>query len=367
MQTDKNKSKKILGMCCDVQPMESSRRKFIRNCFATAGVAAFGGWSLVACSNTSTARNATSRQVENAYSSPRYLELESSGELEAREKALWEKMESCDLCPRRCRVNRMAGRQGICSSDDTVKVASYGPHPGEEAPFVGRRGSGTIFFSNCNLLCIFCQNWQINHRGEGTQVTHQRIATMMISLQRRGCHNINWVTPTHVVPHLVSALRIAIGNGLNIPVLYNCGGYESLEVIKLLDGVVDMYLPDFKFQDGTLAARFAQGVSDYPERAAAAVKEMHRQVGTLQTYDNGIAYRGVLIRHLVLPENSAGTDDFVRWVAAELGTDTHVNIMSQYRPEFRAREFPPLDRRLTQAEFAQAMRWAREAGLHNFH
>ncbi|MCL2791644.1 MAG: hypothetical protein FWD87_00995 [Spirochaetaceae bacterium] len=196
--------------------------------------------------------------------------------------------------------------------------------------------------------------------------THDNLASIMLDLQRRGCHNINYVTPTHMVPHIVKALRIAIKQGLHIPLVFNTGGYESLEVIQLLDGVVDIYLPDFKFQDSNIAARFTHGAPDYFLHAAAAIKEMHRQTGTLHTID-GIGQRGIIVIHLVMPENLAGTDSFVRWVVSELGPDTHVNIMAQYRPMFRAHEHPPLDRRITPEEFAQAIRWAREAGLYNFH
>jgi putative pyruvate formate lyase activating enzyme len=188
----------------------------------------------------------------------------------------------------------------------------------------------------------------------------------MLSLQRRGCHNINFVTPTHLIPHIVSALRLAIARGLNIPLLYNTSGYDSLEVIKLLDGVIDVYLPDFKYQDAASAARFSQGAPDYPLHVAAAIKEMHRQVGTLQQTD-GVATRGLLIRHLVLPENTADTDRFVRWVVSELGVDTHVNIMGQYSPQYKANEYPQLSRRPTRIELTQAMNWAREAGLKHFH
>ena len=349
--------------------MALSRREFIKGCLALTGTAALGGLGL------NWVRNLFGESAP-AYR-PGYLDLEYSGELARREQALWKLFENCSLCPRMCGVNRVEGNMGVCSSDNTFRVASHGPHFGEETPFVGRRGfrfsggSGTIFFSNCSLLCIFCQNWQINHRGDGRVTSHAELARMMLSLQRRGCHNINLVTPTHLVPHLVTALRLAIAEGLNLPLLYNTGGYDSLEVIKLLDGVVDIYLPDFKFQDAELAARFAKGAPDYPRHAAAAIKEMHRQVGVLQQAPNGIAYRGLLIRHLVLPENVAGTDDFVRWVVSELDPETHVNIMSQYAPQFRARSYPdkyqPLHRRPTSGEFAQAMRWAHEAGLRNFH
>ena len=350
-----------------------SRRNFIKVCLTTAGVMAFGGWIFrnfrlgsSAVDNSSIKSGATSVPQRGDVYRPRYLELAKSGELERRERELWKKMERCSLCPRMCGTNRMAGRKGICSADNTFKVASHGPHFGEERPLVGQNGSGTIFFSNCNLLCVSCLNWQINHLGEGRQVTSAQLADMMLTLQRRGCHNINLVTPSHIVPHAVTALRLAIDKGLNIPLLYNCSGYESLEVIQLLDGIVDIYLPDFKYQDSKLAARFSQGAPDYVRHTSAAIKEMHRQVGTLSQV-NGVAHRGLLIRHLVLPENLAATDVFARWVVSELGADTHVNIMSQYRPIFRAQEYPPLDRRLISGEFEQAMRWAREAGLRNFH
>jgi len=220
--------------------------------------------------------------------------------------------------------------------------------------------------SHCNLLCIFCQNWQINHRGDGTYTTHAELAQMLLEMQRMGCHNVSFLTPTHLVPHLISGLRLAIAGGLHVPLCYNTGGYDSLEVIKLLDGVVDIYQPDFKFMDSDIAAHFTNGAPDYTLHAAAAIKEMHRQVGPLHVTD-GLASHGLVVRHLVLPENVGGTDAFIRWVVEELGTETHVNIMGQYWPAFRAGEFPPLDRRLTQGEYAQAMLWAREAGLRNFH
>ena len=361
--------------------MAPSRRKFIQGCLATAGVAALGGLTCAGCKPVQTSPTAPdpSRLRPSAEGSsggggsqgtrarePGYLSLERSGELERREKALWAMLERCILCPRYCGVNRVAGEQGICSSAATFKVASFGPHFGEERPLVGRSGSGTIFFSNCTLLCVFCQNWEINHRGDGRPTNHADLARMMLALQRSGCHNINLVTPTHVVPHIVRALRIAIADGLHTPLVYNSSGYDTLEMIRLLDGIVDIYLPDFKYQDAAIAARFSRGARDYPGHTAAAIREMHRQVGVLQ-HENGIAYRGLLIRHLVLPENLAGTDSFVRWVVTELSPETHVNIMGQYRPQHRAREHPPLSRRPTREELDQAMKWAREAGLRNFH
>ena len=373
--------------------MTTSRRKFIRNSLIAAGAVAIGGAGLVRLGRSSRQALYERRDVvagdlvagdlrapeepgarprpldAEAWSpatemAPRYLELERTGELAKREAALWKIFERCRLCPRHCGAPRAAGRAGMCGAADTFKVASIGAHFGEERPLVGQNGSGTIFFSNCNTLCIFCQNWEINHRGDGRESSHAKLAEKMLQLQARGCHNINLVTPTHLVPHIVSALRIAIKDGLNIPFVYNSSGFDSLEVIKLLDGVIDIYLPDFKYQDAKIAARFSNGAPDYPKHAAAAIKEMHRQVGDLQMV-NGIAYRGLIIRHLILPDNLAGTDEFVKWVARELGPNTHVNIMAQFRPAFQSYRYPPLDRRPTQKEIDQAMRWARNAGLRN--
>ncbi len=296
---------------------------------------------------------------------PGYLALARSGELAARAEQLWEVLASCRLCPRRCGANRLEGEVGVCSSTARLKVHSAGPHFGEEPPLVGRWGSGTIFFSNCNLLCCFCQNWEINHRGDGAFLGIDALADMMLALQERGCHNINLVTPTHVVPHIVRAVIHAIPRGLRLPLVYNTGGYDNPEIVALLDGIVDIYLPDFKYQDGEVAAKFSAGARDYPEVAAEVIREMHRQVGVLAVDERGIARRGLIIRHLVLPNNLAGTDRFVRWVAAELGPGTAVNIMSQYRPEHRAPGMAELARRLTPEEWRQALAWAREAGLTN--
>ncbi len=296
---------------------------------------------------------------------PAYLHMEQKERLDALDKELWELFRSCTCCPRRCGVNRLKGETGFCSSTAKLKVHSSGAHFGEERPLVGNGGSGTIFFSNCNLLCSFCQNWEINHRGDGKFISHENLARMMLDLQQMGCHNVNLVTPTHVVPHIVRALRIAIPMGLRLPLVYNTGGYDSLDVIRKLAGVVDIYLPDFKYQDGKLAAKYSSEASDYPEVAAAVIQEMHRQVGILRLNSRGIAQRGVIVRHLVMPQNIAGTDRFVRWVAESLSPQTYVNIMAQYRPEHRALEYPELSRRITNAEFQQALIWAHDAGLTN--
>jgi putative pyruvate formate lyase activating enzyme len=294
---------------------------------------------------------------------PAYLRLERSGELERRARALRAIYKSCRLCPRRCGVNRLKGETGVCRSAAIVKVASFHPHHGEEQPISGRNGSGTVFFSHCNLLCVFCQNWTINHRGDGSWIPDDELGDIFVDLQRRGCHNINLVTPTHVVPNIVAGLRYAIARGLRVPLVYNCGGYEPLEVIRLLDGIVDIYLPDFKYMDGAVAGRLSHGAGDYPNMAAAAIVEMHRQVGELRLDSRGIALRGLLIRHLVLPGNLAGTDKFVRWVAEQLTPGTWVNMMPQYHPDHEARRYPEISRRITQAEFDQALQWATDAGL----
>jgi len=329
--------------------MAPSRRRFLHDSLAAAG-----GLALP-----------LSGHAAAAGFEPSYLRLARQGRLRNVEKELWAVLDACRLCPRACGANRRDGESGVCRSTARLKVASFGPHFGEERPLVGRGGSGTIFFSNCNLLCCFCQNWEINHRGDGRFISDVELADMMLDLQDRGCHNINLVTPTHVVPHIVKALRAAVDRGLRLPLVYNTGGYDSLDVIRALDGVVDIYLPDFKYQDGALAAKYSSGAADYPDVAAAVIKEMHRQVGRLQVDGRGVAVRGLIIRHLVMPRNIAGTDRFTRWVARELTADTYVNIMGQYRPEHLARDYPELSRRITSEEWVQALAWAHAAGLTN--
>ncbi len=341
--------------------MGPSRRQFLIECLAATGSL---GFSAEKCGPVAGRPGMTKIAAQGTFE-PAYLQMEREKKLEALGEELWELFRNCSCCPRRCGVDRLSGKTGFCSSTARLKVHSKGAHFGEERPLVGSGGSGTIFFSNCNLLCCFCQNWEINHRGDGEFLGHEDLARMMIDLQHMGCHNINLVTPTHVVPHIVKALRIAISMGLRLPLVYNTGGYDSLDVIRKLAGVVDIYLPDFKYQDGKLAARYSSEASDYPEVAAAVIREMHRQVGILRLNARGVAERGLMIRHLVMPQNIAGTDRFVRWVAEELSPQTYVNIMAQYRPEHRAREYPELSRRITNAEFQQALLWARGAGLTN--
>ena len=272
-------------------------------------------------------------------------------------------LEGCRICPRCCGVNRLAGESGKCHVTWPVIVSSYGPHFGEEAPLVGRQGSGTIFFTYCNLNCVFCQNYTISQRGEGSSVSSRQLAQMMLSLQARDCHNINLVTPTHVMPNILNATRIALKKGLSIPLVYNTSGYERVEILKLLDGIVDIYLPDMKYMDADQAQEYSSGASDYPEMAKAAIMEMNRQVGGHLTDKRGIALRGLMIRHLVMPNRVAGTEKFTKWVAENLPKSTYVNVMAQYRVEYKAFEYQQIARGITVEEFLEAMGWAEKFGL----
>lgn len=251
---------------------------------------------------------------------------------------------------------------GICRGGAAAKVSSVGPHYGEEPPLVGRGGSGTIFFAHCNLLCVFCQNYDISHWAQGPEVSAGELANYMVYLQSRGCHNINFVTPTHYVAQILEALPLAVEAGLRLPLVYNCGGYESMETLALLDGIIDIYMPDVKFWDPVVAQEFTTA-EDYPRRMKEAVKEMHRQVGDLIMDERGIALRGLLIRHLVLPQDKAGTYQVLQFIAEEVSPHSYVNVMRQYRPAYKAREYPPLARRITEEEFARAIGIATNFGL----
>jgi putative pyruvate formate lyase activating enzyme len=290
-----------------------------------------------------------------------YLKL-SRQELRERIHLAEEILKSCTLCPRNCEVDRTSGELGFCRTGDKPFVSSWNPHFGEEAPLVGRHGSGTIFFSHCNLGCLFCQNWTISHLDEGSIISFEALSNIMLTLQSYGCHNINFVTPTHQVPMILRALEIAIDRGLKVPLVYNCGGYESIETLNILDGIIDIYMPDFKYADPEPAMRYSKA-KDYPSVARAAIKEMHRQVGDLVMDSRGIALRGLLVRHLVLPEGLAGTEKIVKFLAEEISADTYTNIMAQYYPCFQADEHPPLDRRITNEEYRRAVKAARDAGL----
>jgi len=294
---------------------------------------------------------------------PSYIQLYHSGQMEERLKLLKEILQSCQLCPRQCKVNRLKGEKGYCKAPYELMVSSAFPHFGEEPPLVGLYGSGTIFLTHCNLRCIFCQNYEISHLGEGETITPRDLAKIMLYLQSQGCHNINFVTPTHYVPQIVEGLKHAIGGGLNIPLVYNCGGYESLEVIKLIEGIFDIYMPDIKFFNAELAKKYCNA-PDYPEVVKKVVKEMHRQVGDLLIDNNGIAYHGLLIRHLVMPNCLEDTKEILHFIAKEISTDTYTNIMNQYRPLYMAHQYSEIARRISLKEYLTALQMAKEFGLY---
>lgn len=291
-----------------------------------------------------------------------YPALHEKGLLRARAENALKLLEDCRLCPRGCARDRTRGEHGFCRTGRYASVASYGPHFGEEAPLVGTNGSGTIFFSSCNLLCSFCQNSEISHGRQGTETGPAELAAMMLDLKEQGCHNINFVTPSHVVPQILEALAIAAESGLDLPLVYNTGGYDAVETLKLLDGVIDIYMPDFKFWDGEAALTFCSA-PDYRDIACKAIGEIHAQVGDLILDEAGIAERGLLVRHLVMPSGLAGTGDVMRFLAQEVSRNTYVNIMDQYRPCYRAAGDPRAGRRITADEYEEAVEEARQAGI----
>jgi len=293
---------------------------------------------------------------------PVYIKTKSEGRLNYIIEELESKLNPCVLCSRRCRANRYVGDLGYCRAPYDIYVSSAFAHFGEEAPLVGIYGSGTIFFTHCNLRCIFCQNYDISLFGEGSRYSYMELARVMLELQKRGCHNINLVTPTHYVPQIIKALDIAIEEGLNIPIVYNCGGYESLEVIKLLDGIVDIYMPDIKFMEKELSKKYCKA-ENYPDVVSVVVKEMQRQVGDLNINNQGIALRGLLIRHLVMPDSSENTKRVLKFIKDEVSENAFVNIMAQYHPCLGTEEFPELSRRITNKEYMDALEYAKQIGL----
>lgn len=291
-----------------------------------------------------------------------YLELARSGELHRRVLAATALLESCRFCPRACGANRLAGEKGHCQTGMYARVCSYGPHLGEEDPLRGWRGSGTIFFGRCNLNCCFCQNHDISQTSAGVEVTPQQLADIMLHIQNEGCHNINLVSPTHVVAQILAALEIAVENGLTLPLVYNTGGYDSIETLQLLDGVVDIYMPDMKYGDDEAGQRYSNA-PDYSTHNRAALREMYRQVGDLFIDQHGLAASGLIVRHLVLPNGLAGTQEVVQFLATEISRNTYLNLMDQYRPAYKAALYPELNRPVSRAEYQQAVQWAYDAGL----
>lgn len=305
------------------------------------------------------------REIPTKGFEPAYLKLHRTGDLKQRGEELWAMMENCRLCPRMCGANRLKGEKGFCGSGSRLEISSYHPHFGEEKPLVGKGGSGTVFMSNCSLRCVFCINWEISQGGEGFSRSIDQLAGMMLSLQKRGCPNINIVTPTHYSPHVLLALDKAAPGGLRVPLVYNTCGWERIEILKLLDGVVDIYLPDFKYSDGQMASKYSSGAESYPVIVKKALLEMHRQTGVAKPAPDGLMYRGLMIRHLVMPNNVSGTREVIDWIAENLPADTYVNLMSQYSPHYKASDYPEISRGITRAEYADAVNHAKKSGLTN--
>jgi len=297
---------------------------------------------------------------------PAYLKLHKTGELGNRAEKLWAIMERCQLCPRKCGANRLKGESGFCHSPgSTLVISAFHPHFGEERPLVGTGGSGTIFITHCNLRCVFCQNWEISQLGMGAECALEDFAAMMLRLNEIGCHNINFVTPTHYSALILKALAIAAENGLQLPIVYNTSGWERLEILEVLDGIVDIYLPDFKYWDSDMSAKYSSGAESYPEVTKAAILEMHRQVGVATPKKDGIIQRGLMIRHLVMPNNVSGSEQIMEWIAENLPKNTYVNIMAQYTPLFKAYDYPEISRRITKEEYVRVVKRAQEVGLTN--
>jgi len=293
---------------------------------------------------------------------PAYRKTLQTGELEEKSTALVGLLSSCDICPRKCGVDRIAGEVGICGVGERVWVSSYGPHHGEEDPLSGVNGSGTIFFSGCNLNCLYCQNADISQKLTGMEISTRELANMMLELQGMGCHNINLVSPTHVVPQIAEAIYLAAVDGLTLPVVYNSGGYDSLQTLQYLNGIIDIYMPDMKYSDEKVGRDFSD-IPSYPAVNQAAVLEMHRQVGNLKISGDGVAERGLLIRHLVLPNGLAGSKQVLRFIAEKISVDTYLNIMDQYRPAYLAYRKIDINRKITRAEYMDIIHYAESLGM----
>ena len=293
---------------------------------------------------------------------PSYLELYERGVLRERVEEARKRLESCTLCPNVCRADRLKGEMGQCKVGRFALVSSFGPHFGEESVLRGTRGSGTVFFAGCNLKCLYCQNYEISQLLDGADVNAEKLAEIFLRVQSMGCHNLNLVTPSHVVAQILEALELAIPQGFKLPIVYNTSGYDSVQALRLLDGVVDIYMPDLKYSDSAIAEKYS-GIKHYWEVARVAFKEMHRQVGDL-VIEDGLAKRGLLIRHLVLPYGLAGSREVLRFIAEGLSRNSWVNVMTQYHPAYKAFEYPELSRRITSSEYVEAVEYARSLGLH---
>ena len=295
---------------------------------------------------------------------PSYLESYNNGHLDNLIERAYKMLESCYICPRRCGVNRLKNELGFCKTGLKARLCSYMPHHGEEPPLSGTQGSGAIFFSFCNMSCVYCQNYEFSQAGGGREVDFQELAQFMLELQKMGCHNINLVTPTHVMPQILKALKSAISGGLNLPLVYNTGGYELAQIIKLLEGIVDIYLPDMRYADSNTAIKYSCA-PEYPQYNQSAVKEMHRQVGIAKINNEGIIKRGLIIRHLVLPNNISGTKKIMHFIHDEISPDTYISLMSQYAPYYKASQLKEISRRISLDEYEEAKSIMEKYGLRN--
>ncbi len=295
---------------------------------------------------------------------PSYLELYLRGQLEERIKQAFKLIESCSICPRRCGINRLSDQKGFCNSGYLPRIYSYMPHFGEEPCISGYRGSGAIFFSGCNMSCVYCQNYKFSQLNQGREIKLEDLAQVMLDLQQVGCHNINLVTPTHIMPQILEALSIAIPKGLRLPLIYNTSGYELPEILMLLDNIIDIFLVDMRYSENCISKRYSNA-ADYPEINKAAVKQMYKQVGTAKFDKHGLIYKGIIIRHLVLPDNISGTNEIMRFIALEISPETHISLMSQYTPCYKAGNIPELSRYISQQEYNMAKRAMEASGISN--
>lgn len=362
--------------------------RFMGRCAVLGGTAGPLAWLTAGCTPAGPGPAPDRRAKHDADdeeddSVPGYVRLHRRGQLKERGEALWKRMSPCKLCPRTCGVDRPAGEKGFCQAGNELVISSHHPHFGEEPPLVGKGGSGTVFFSHCGLRCVFCINYEISLLGQGRNRGIDDLADMMLDLQERGCHNLNVVTPTHYSAHIVLALDRAVPKGLRLPLVYNTCGWENMEILALLNGVVDIYLADFKYACGTMAAQYSNCVPPdpkyleseagerytsteiYPQVTQAALLEMNRQVGVARSGEDGLLQRGLIIRHLVMPNDVGSTAEVLRWIAKNLPKDTYVNLMSQYTPTYRAHEFPDIARRITREEYDDAVGVANAEGLTN--
>lgn len=295
---------------------------------------------------------------------PGYIKLSKSGQLKDYVIILKKRLKSCIICPHYCKVDRTNNERGFCRAGKDMVIDGYGAHYGEEDVLVGKRGSGTIFFSYCTLQCVFCQNCEISQHGSGYEVSSMELAQIMLSLQKKGCHNINLVSPSHYVPQIVESIYLAAKDGLSLPIIYNTGGYDDINTLKLLDGIIDIYMLDIKFGDNIKAKKYVRSAKYY-DIVKVAIKEMYRQVGNLKSDDRGIAYKGLLIRHLVMPKNISDTDKVLRFIAQDISKEAFVNIMSQYHPAHKSYTYPELSKRITEKEYKEALVYANKLGLTN--